>query len=241
MPRYFDEDDEAEREEPQRETEVTLGWGALLALGLGLLAICAVCFGLGYAAGHRGSTHVPTSASSSQPNAPDQEPLQGSGAVPKPSATAQAAVPPPAPQGNATPAITNSGASPESTAPGSDSIAPGSSQQAAPTVTAPTSSQVRPALGANAPEPSRASAVPSVQAALPSANSLMVQVAAVKNEEDASVLTNALRRRGYPVISRRDPEDGLIHVRIGPFPTRDEANQWRMKLLNDGYNAIVQP
>jgi DedD protein len=69
----------------------------------------------------------------------------------------------------------------------------------------------------------------------------MVQVAAVKNDEDAEVLTNALRRRGYPVTARREPADGLIHVRIGPFPTREEANQWRMKLLGDGYNAIVQP
>jgi len=33
----------------------------------------------------------------------------------------------------------------------------------------------------------------------------------------------------------------LIHVRIGPFKTRDEADAWRQKLLNDGYNAIVQP
>jgi cell division septation protein DedD len=30
-------------------------------------------------------------------------------------------------------------------------------------------------------------------------------------------------------------------VRIGPFKTRDEAEIWRQKLLNDGYNAIVQP
>jgi cell division protein FtsN len=30
-------------------------------------------------------------------------------------------------------------------------------------------------------------------------------------------------------------------VRVGPFGTRDDASKWRMKLLNDGYNAIVQP
>jgi cell division protein FtsN len=30
-------------------------------------------------------------------------------------------------------------------------------------------------------------------------------------------------------------------VRIGPFTTKDEAETWRQKLLNDGYNAIVQP
>jgi cell division septation protein DedD len=69
----------------------------------------------------------------------------------------------------------------------------------------------------------------------------MVQVASVSNAEDADVLTNALRKRGYPVTERRDVADGMIHVRVGPFGTRDDANKWRMKLLNDGYNAIVQP
>jgi cell division septation protein DedD len=69
----------------------------------------------------------------------------------------------------------------------------------------------------------------------------MVQVAAVSNQEDADVLTGALRKRGYPVSERRDAGDGMVHVRIGPFTTRDDANKWRLKLLNDGYNAIVQP
>jgi cell division septation protein DedD len=30
-------------------------------------------------------------------------------------------------------------------------------------------------------------------------------------------------------------------VRIGPFATRDEANRMCTRLLDDGYNAIVQP
>src|SRR5580693_587223 len=97
MPRYFEEDDDTEIDAPRRDTEVTLSWGALLAMGLGLLAICAVCFGLGYNVGHRSSTPAHATAPSSQSNAPDQEPLQGSGSVPKPSANAQAAVPPPPP------------------------------------------------------------------------------------------------------------------------------------------------
>jgi cell division septation protein DedD len=70
---------------------------------------------------------------------------------------------------------------------------------------------------------------------------LMVQIASVTNPEDADVLVNALRKRGYTVTAHRDPADGLIHVRIGPFTSSDEANKWRQKLLNDGYNAIVQP
>jgi cell division septation protein DedD len=69
----------------------------------------------------------------------------------------------------------------------------------------------------------------------------MVQIAAVSHPEDAEVLVNALRKRGYTVTTQRKPEDGLIHVWIGPFTSRDEANRWRLKLLNDGYNAIVQP
>jgi cell division septation protein DedD len=69
----------------------------------------------------------------------------------------------------------------------------------------------------------------------------MVQIASVAQAEDADVLMSALRRRGYAVVARREPLDGLIHVRIGPFKTRAEADSWRQKLLNDGYNAIVQP
>jgi cell division septation protein DedD len=69
----------------------------------------------------------------------------------------------------------------------------------------------------------------------------MVQVAAVSRAEDADVLAGALRKRGYPVAQQRDASDSLIHVRIGPFASRDEADKWSLKLLSDGYNAIVQP
>lgn len=69
----------------------------------------------------------------------------------------------------------------------------------------------------------------------------MVQVAAVSHEEDADVLVNALRKRGYAVSSQRQATDGLIHVRIGPFATREEATRMARRLLDDGYNAMVQP
>jgi cell division septation protein DedD len=80
-----------------------------------------------------------------------------------------------------------------------------------------------------------------VHPALAQAVQLMVQIAAVANPEDGEVLVNALRRRGYAVVARHDPEDNLIHVRIGPFNSREDANHWRQKLLNDGYNAMVMP
>ena len=99
----------------------------------------------------------------------------------------------------------------------------------------------KPAFG-NAASPVQAEVSAStIRPALPAAASLMVQIAAVAQPEDADVLTSALRKRGYAVAAHREALDGLIHVRIGPFKTRDEAEVWRQKLLNDGYNAIVQP
>jgi cell division septation protein DedD len=100
--------------------------------------------------------------------------------------------------------------------------------------------QERTALAGNAPEDAQAAAAPNVPPALP-AVPLMVQIAAVSNPEDASVLTSALRKRGYAVTALRGPADNLIHVAIGPFYSRDEANRWRVMLLNDGYTAIIKP
>ena len=61
----------------------------------------------------------------------------------------------------------------------------------------------------------------------------MVQIAAVSHFEDANVLVNALRKRGYAVTARRMP-DGLIHVRIGPFATHEEASRVCTRLLETG-------
>lgn len=77
-------------------------------------------------------------------------------------------------------------------------------------------------------------------ASLP-ATAWMVQIAEGFHPEDAEVLVDALRRRGYTASAHRDPSDGLIHVRMGPFPTHDAAAATRQKLSNDGYNAIIQP
>ncbi|HTB97364.1 MAG TPA: SPOR domain-containing protein, partial [Terracidiphilus sp.] len=68
-----------------------------------------------------------------------------------------------------------------------------------------------------------------------------VQVAAVSHLEDATVLTNALRKHGYQASMRRTLTDSLIHVQVGPFPGRAEATAMSQKLLGDGYNAAVIP
>ncbi len=224
MNAYFD-DEEPEPERPRRDTEFTLGSGALLAMFFGLVLICGLCFGVGYAVGHR--TPGPGAATPKQTAAPDQEPLQGNSSIPKPSAFAQAAVP--APSGDTQSAAIDGGGSP------AQANAPAGAQGGA------ASTQVRPVLPAfNAPQAVQVAGAQNVHPALP-AVPLMVQIAAVSNPEDASVLSSALRKRGYTVTAQREPADGLIHVRIGPFNSRDDANRMCLRLLNDGYNAIIQP
>jgi cell division septation protein DedD len=212
------DDEEFEPVQRRRDAELTLGAGTLLAIFFGLVLLCGLFFGLGYAVGRHGAQ--PSSAAIQEPSAPTAS-TPAPNSRPKPSAT---------PQSNPSALTHPSVDQPPSEA--SDTHPATVSQAAQP--------QVRPALPTAAnPSPS-APVYRSELAAVP-AGALMVQVAAVSHPEDADVLASALRRRGYAVTAGRDLTDGLIHVRIGPFSNRNDANHWRQKLLNDGYNAILQP
>ena len=238
------DDEEFEQVKPGRDTELTLGAGTLLLLFFGLVLVCGLCFGLGYAVGHRGDQ--PSASSRQLPGTGSQASSQAAGSVPKPSATAAPAVPQPAPASPASaPSQPGSSEPPQSAAAVAIPVGtPQAASSSAPDASSNGQLQVRPALPAASsaqPSASAASAVPVHPALQPPAVQLMVQIAAVSHVEDAKVLSDALRKRGYAVTARREPADDLIHVRIGPFGTRDEANRWRMKLLNDGYNAMIQP
>jgi cell division septation protein DedD len=222
------DDREVQQAEPRHDTELTLGSTTLLLIFFGLVLLCGLCFGLGYATGHRGTQETAAalpSAASTQTEAPIES------GTPKPSADALAGASglrlAPASDQPATPAPDTPDANVQNSAPAAAS-SPTTGQ-----------TQVKPAFE-NAVTPVQAGQLPAA-AVMPAMGSLMVQIAAVSQPEDADVLMSALRRRGYAVAARREPLDGLIHVRIGPFKTRDEAETWRLKLLNDGYNAIVQP
>lgn len=220
---------ELEAAESGQDTELILGGGMLFFLGCGLLVLCTVCFSIGYFVGHRtspvGATTLPSSDTKTHPIP--------TGAGSKPGAAGQQ---PAKPQAVATADVsTNPSGSAGTPIEAQAAVAamnPGASQsQVKPAL----DSQVRPALG-----PQASGAALQVQSAITQVQGWMVQIAAVSHPEDAEVLVSALRKRGYTVTARREVGDNLIHVQTGPFTNRNDANAMRQKLLNDGYNAIVQ-
>jgi cell division septation protein DedD len=232
MQEAFDEEElqpvERQRDTDQHDTELTLGPMVLLGLFFGLVLLCGLCFGLGYSIGSRGA-HAST-ASSQQTGS--EATSAAAGSLAKPPASPRAIPQTQSPSDSLPPIEAPDAASTaDSQVPSSASAPDVSSAQPA----------VRPALPAAATAPTPILGQPAQALRASSAVALMVQIAAVSHQEDADVLVGALRRRGYTVNIRRDPADSLLHVQIGPFSSRNDANAMRLKLLNDGYNAIVEP
>ncbi len=201
----------------RRDRELTLGPFMLTLIGCGLFALCGLCFVFGYSVGHR---NAETSSTISVPPPVTPALAQSGSAQSKPTAgqSGTQAVPP----------------APDASDPSAGADMPANSAGAA---ALPAAAEVPAQAGSES-----AAASGATQPALSSQSSgILVQIAAVSHQEDADVLVGALRKRGYAVSARRDPGDGLLHVQIGPFANRNDAWAMRQKLLNDGYNAIVQP
>jgi cell division septation protein DedD len=240
------EDEETQPEKKRRDTELTLGSGTLLSLFFGLVLLCGLCFGLGYAVGRHSVPLPQDSLSRTAPTGPVSFPTSTS--LTKPSAAPPAAAISPVQSAGAALATAASQdnsplAAAQKPAQVVQHMAAQSQAPAAKTSASPAQPEVRPALDSQpaSPGPQQSATASTVQPALASTPSFMVQIAAVASPEDAEVLMNALRQHGYAVSVRRNLTDNLIHVRIGPFATRAAANQWRLRLLNDGYNAVIQP
>jgi DedD protein len=81
---------------------------------------------------------------------------------------------------------------------------------------------------------------PEMRRAVATGSGYMVQVAAVRKQEDAEALLRALRRKNYPVLTTTGPSDKLHHVQVGPFADIKLAEAAKSKLIGDGYNPILK-
>lgn len=234
------------------EKEITLGTGSLLGLFFGLVLVCGIFFGLGYTMGRTAGERVAQSSTDTsavaQNGSSSAKPSPQQGTAPADSEASTPGTSPAPPASGAAGTSANS----ESSSPTSDvpaatattATSPASGNSAATPAPAPaTTATNQPATvfpsnpGTTPPLKVRPVEQRKTQTA---PGKLMVQVAAVSRLKDATVLVAALQQRGFAAVVKRDPTDSLLHVQIGPYVTRAQANAVRAQLLADGYNAMIK-
>jgi len=178
---------------------------------------------------------------SSSQNSSQDSLASGVAAIPAPP------LPPPAPAAQLKPAPIQAAAeAPPERAPAKATVLPVASPPQSPAAPKPSAGKSSPAkIGAiEATAAARTPTYGALPAMTGTSNPIeptVVQIAAVSHQEDADVLVAALKKRGYNVGIRHEPQDQLMHVQVGPFANRADAVAMRQKLLADGYNAIVKP
>ncbi len=232
----------------EQDREFTLSTGTVLGIFFALALVCAVFFGFGYSMGRKSG--VASAADTAVSGAAATDPAPETAAA-KPSAGTPAIQAIPGYMSASQADAANRNANAQTARPGAATSAQTTvvvTEAPVPRVTKPT-----PAAAEAANEPTAAPVVrkPELRPALPAAIPMAVpvspgaavnyvQIAAVSHQEDADVLLSALKRRGYAVFERPGDTDKLIHVQVGPFATKKDADAMRQKLLGDGYNAIVK-
>ncbi len=264
-------DDEGRRPaRSKRDSELTLGSAMLLVVFFGVVVLCGVSFGTGYILGSRASSDGPVfqsqqSATGTGPlltqNAPQTKPVAAT-QLPAASTTADGTQAAQGTTPNTTPGTTAS--TTDGTVSAMSGTTSGAAQGANETATAGgtpyavTGVAVQPpddngwhravatfsnqpsTSGAGGSQPAAAEVHPAM-AGTSAASALMVQIAAVADQHDADVLLRALREHGYRAEAVHDPADNLIHICMGPYYSKSDADSMRNQLLNGGYNAVVRP
>jgi cell division protein FtsN len=67
-----------------------------------------------------------------------------------------------------------------------------------------------------------------------------VQVSAVRVAADAANVVANLQQKGYPAHVEADRGDGWHRVLVGPFASREAAEESRNRLTTDGFNTIIR-
>lgn len=227
--RYIEDDDI----ETSSEREISLSPSTVLGIFFLLAIICAIFFGFGYSMGRRSVTS-PVAASTTS----DDTPLKTTGeSKPAPGLANQNLTPADAAAASADNSdasqVASSDPTPVSNAPAAEKPQPHLQRVVAKSTPPPS---VAPVVTPKAPVPAPAVSRPIAAAGPPA----LVQIAAVSHQEDADMLVSALKRKGYTVTVRHEPQDKLFHIQLGPFPTRKDADAMRQHLAADGYNAIVK-
>ena len=169
----------------------------MLALFFGLVALCAVFFGIGFSLGKNSKTETATATTTA---APAVRPTAVKANNPRPPSdlTFYKAVGQKDPNSQLTASSTDTDKDKSDKSKDKD-------DKAAPSSATATKSQ-----------PEDGNAPPDLTATSPQ-TAYYVQVAAVSKQEDAGALVDALKKKQYAAFAANAPGDKLFHVQIGPF------------------------
>jgi len=210
---------------------------SLLGAFFAVVLLCAVFFALGfflgYRQGHAGNElateQVPPS--SDVPQAVNPPPSSSPPPVESPAAQSQ----------EPAAATTESDQSTEasgSTAPSGSSSRP----TGAPAAKVSEETLSPPKAAAPKTAATRGSAAPAVAQHVPAG--VLVQLAALSNQQDAVNMVNVLKSRGYPALiltpAQAKADDALFRVAVGPYKTRAEADKARTLLAAGGFKPFIR-
>jgi cell division septation protein DedD len=201
--------------------DLTLGTPTIVGLFFVLTLVCGCFFGLGYAMGHRSTPATPQVFGDATAAANGAaKPTAGSASIPDASSSPDA-----------------SAAAPTASSGSQTATVPLNAPAAATTAATPPASTAAPSVASAPAHTAIASPAPQSAAA---PGTFVVQVAAVSSQDVANILLSTLQKKGYAVTARHEPQDQLLHIQIGPFPDRKDAEAMRQRVLADGFNAIVK-
>jgi cell division septation protein DedD len=220
--RPYDDDDLPPRGYGDRradsDREISLGTPTILGIFFVLALVFAAVFGLGYTMGHKSAQTAPIAAV--------VDPATAASLLPKPNAGSLGNKPLATPDSqplDQTPA----------TAPVQTATVPLNTSTPSNAAVSPADRMI---VGDKFPTPAPQPATNNLQPP----TSFMVQIAAVSSQDVADILLASLQKKGYSVAVHHEPQDKLLHVQIGPFADRKDAEAMRQRVLADGFNAIVK-
>ncbi|MDP9040304.1 MAG: SPOR domain-containing protein [Acidobacteriota bacterium] len=230
MNHLIDSDLDQDEFAAHRDREISLGPGTILGIFFGLALLCGAVFGLGYTMGRRtgqsAAAAVIVGTGSPATLGSATKPTAGSAA-----AEPQRSAPPDELTASAPPVASGSKTS------AADALIVGDRlpRAAAPAAPAPPPTSTA-ALTASFPPAPPAPAPPAPSPG----GTFMVQIAAVSTQEIADIELAALKKYNYPVVVRHEPADQLLHIQLGPYATRKDAEAMRQNVQSHGFNAIVK-
>jgi DedD protein len=194
----------------------------LVGLFLGVVLLCGVFFTLGYVMGrtqYGGAVHAA------------ETPMK---TAPLPSSSGKPAPKEPVSSPNSKPAPCWADCDPKVT--DRDVIPPSKPAPAAPAKAEKAAAPPPPA----STKPASAKEPPRFQPPALGKNSIVLQVAATKQQRDALDMADVLQKKKFPSFVANSPADAFYHVQVGPYPDLASAESAKRALEQLGFKSIIK-